>query len=114
MDGKIGIEPGVARHRERGVLGHGDEGVGRRRIGPALQQAGQQQITLVPADELVIVVDRLTPGQQLLRLQLDQNGRHQQEFRKLIERDLVPLLHQDAHERIDHRQQRDVEHIDLM
>jgi hypothetical protein len=114
VDQEALIQPDLPGDGAGSLLGQPDEDVSGRRVGPALEEAGQQEVTLVPPDQLVIVVGDLTAGEQLLGLELDQDGGHQQELGELVEVDLVPLLGEDAHERIDHRQQRDVQHIDLM
>ena len=41
------------------LLGHGDEDVGRRGVGPALEQAGQEQVPLLPAHEILVLVGGL-------------------------------------------------------
>ena len=114
VDGEVVGQPDLAGHGPGGLLGHGHEDVGGGGVGPALEQAGQQEVPLLPPDQLVVVVGALAARQQLLGLELDQNGRHQQELRQLVEVDLVPLLGQDPHEPVDDGQQRDVEHVDLV
>ena len=49
VDHEVVVEPDLARHGARGLLGQGDEDVGRGGVGPALEQAGQQQVPLLPA-----------------------------------------------------------------
>ena len=114
MDGEVVRQPDLPRDGAGGLLGHGHEDVGGGGVGPALEQAGQQEVPLLPSDQLVVVVGALAARQQLLGLELDQNGGHQQELGELVEVDLVPLLGQDPDEPVDDGQQRDVEHVDLV
>ena len=114
VDGEVVRQPDLPGDGAGGLLGHGHEDVGRGGVGPALEQAGQQQVPLLPPDQLVVVVRALAPRQQLLGLELDQNGGHQQELRQLVEVDLVPLLGQDPDEPVDDGQERNVEHVDLV
>ena len=115
VDDEVVVEADLAGDRARRLLGQGDEDVGRRGVGPALEQPGQQQVALLPADEVLVVLDGLGPGQQPLRLELDEDGRHEQELRELVEVDLLALLAQSTlHEGVDHRQERDVEDVDLV
>ena len=93
---------------------HGHEDVGRSGIGPALEQSGQQQIPLLPSHEILVLVGGLGPGQQSLRLELDEDGRHEEELRELVEVDLLALRRQHAHEAVDDGQERDVEDVDLV
>ena len=96
MDHEVVVEADLAGHRARGLLGQGHEDVGRGGIGPALEQAGQQQVALLPAGQLLVVLDALGPGQQPLGLELDEDGGHQQELGELVESIMVPLVGQDA------------------
>ena len=59
VDHEVVVEPDLAGHGAGRLLGQGDEDVGRRGVGPALEQAGQQQVALLPADQLLVVVDGL-------------------------------------------------------
>ena len=56
------VEPDLAGDRARGLLGQGHEDVGRRGVGPALEQPGQQQVALLPPDEVLVVVVSSGPG----------------------------------------------------
>ena len=114
MHDEVVVEADLAGHRARGLLGEGHEDVGRGGIGPALEQAGQEQVALLPPDEVLVVVVDLAAREQPLRLELDQDGGDEQELGELVEVDPVALLAQDAHEGVDHRQQGDVEHVDLV
>ena len=114
MDDEVVVEPHLALDGTRRLFGQGDEDVGGCRIGPALEQPGQQQIALLPPDQVLVVVRGLAARQQLLRLQLDQDGRHEQELGQLVEVDPIALLGQDADEAVDDGQQRDVEDVDLV
>ena len=114
MHDEVVVEPDLAGHRPRRLLGQGHEDVGRGGVGAALEQAGQQEVTLLPPHEVLLVLGCLAPGQQLLGLELDEDGRDEQELRELVEVDHVPLLGQDAHEAVDHGQQGDVEDIHLV
>ncbi len=114
MDDEVVVEPDLAGYGVRGLLGEGDEDVRRRRVGAALEQPGQQEIALLPPDEVPIVLGGLAPGQQLLRLELDQDGRDEEELRQLVEVDHVPLFGQDAHKVVDHGEQGNVEDVQLV
>ena len=59
MDDEVVVEPDLAGHRARRLLGQGDEDVGRGGVGPALEQPGQQEVALLPADQVLLVVRRL-------------------------------------------------------
>ena len=114
MDDEVVVEPHLARDGARRLFGQGDEDVGRGGVRPALEQPGQQEVALLPPDQVLLVVRPLAAGQQPLRLQLDQDGRHEQEFGQLVEVDALALLGEDVDEGVDHGQERDVEDIDLV
>ena len=114
MHDEVVVEPHLARDGAGRLLSHGDEHVRRRRVGPALEQPGQEQVPLLPADQVLVVVGGLAARQQLLGLELNQDGRHEEKLRELVEVDLVALLREHAHEAVDHRQQGYVEDVDLM
>ncbi len=111
---KSSSSPASRGTRARGLFGQGHEDVGRGRIGPALEQAGQQQVALLPPGQLLVVLDVLGPGQQALGLELDEDGGHQQELGELVEVDQLPLVGEDAHEAVDHGHERHVEHVQLV
>ena len=46
----------------------------------ALEQAGQEQVALLPEGELLVEVDVVAAGQQAAGLQLDQGGGDEQEL----------------------------------
>ena len=56
---EVVVESHLAGDRTRRLLGQGHEDVGRRGVGPALEQPGQQQVALLPPDEILVVVGRL-------------------------------------------------------
>ena len=114
MDDEAIVEPDLAGDRPGGSLGEDDERVRGGRVRPALEQAREQQVALLPADELLVLVDDVRAGQQLLRLQLDEDGRDQDELREHVHRQLVPPLDEDRDERVDDRRQRDLQDVDLV
>ena len=71
------VESHLARHREPRLFGQGGEDVRRGGVGAALEQARQEQVALLPPEELLLLVGCLGPRKQLLRLELDQNRRHE-------------------------------------
>ena len=56
VDDEVVVEPDLPRNGARRLLGQGDEDVGRRGVGPALEQAGQEQVPLLPADEILVLL----------------------------------------------------------
>ena len=56
---EVVVEAHLAGIERDGLLGQGDEDVGRRGVGPALEQAGQEQVALLPADEVLVLVGGL-------------------------------------------------------
>ena len=74
------LEPGDPGQGAAGLLDEHGEGVGGRRIGLELEQAGEQAVALFEAGELLVVLDVVGPGQQLARLELDQDRRDHQEL----------------------------------
>ena len=92
VDDEVLVEPCLPGYRARGVLGERHEHVGGRGVGAALEQAGQQQVSLLPAGEVLVLVGRLAARQQPLGLQFDEDGGDEEELRELVEVDqLAPL-----------------------
>ena len=58
MHGEVVVEPDLAWDRARRLLGQGDEDVRRGGVGPALEQAGQQQVALLPAHVVLVLLAR--------------------------------------------------------
>ncbi len=111
---EVVVQPHLARDGTGRLFGHGHEDVGRGGIGPALEQPGQQEVSLLPAHEILVLVAGLGPWQQPLRLELDENRRHEEELGQLVEVDLLALLREHTHEAVDHGQEGDVEDVDLV
>ncbi len=114
VDDEPVIEAGLAGQGPDRRLGHGHEPVGDRRVGTALEQPGQEQVPLLPADQLVLGVDVVGPGQQPLGLELEKDGRDQEELGEHLQGVRVAALVEDGHEGVDHRGQRDVQDVDLV
>ena len=66
MDHEVVVEPHLAGHRPGRLLGQGHEDVGGGGVGAALEQPGQQQVSLLPSHQVLVVVDGVATGQQLL------------------------------------------------
>ena len=94
MDDEVVVESHLARNGAGRLLGQGDEDVGRGGVGAALEQARQQQVPLLPAHQVVVLIGGLQARQQLLGLELNQDGGHEQELGELVEVDLVALRRQ--------------------
>ena len=113
LDDEVGVEPGGAGHRAGGLLDQQGEPVGGGRVGLALEQSGQQQVPLLPADQLLVGLDVAAAGQEAPRLELDQHGRHDQELGQDLQVHGLPRGHL-GHEGVDDVGQRDVEDVHLV
>ena len=83
----------------------------------ALEQAGEQQVALLPERELLVEVDVVSTGQQSPRLQLDERRGDEQELGRDVE--VEPLgLGRDAVELgevgVDDRAERHLVEVDLL
>ena len=58
------VNPSQAREGPGRALEDRDEGVGQRRVGPQFEQPGQQDVALLPANELLVGFTGVSPGQQ--------------------------------------------------
>ena len=90
VDDQVGVESGGAGHRAGGLLDEQGEPVGGGRVGLALEQPGQQEVPLLPADELLVGLDVAAAGQQAPGLELDEDGGHHQELGQDLQVDLGP------------------------
>ena len=77
---KRSSRPGGARVRPAGVVGQAAEHGGDVLERLALEQAGEQQVALLPEGQLLVEVDVVAAGQQAAGLQLDQRGGDEQEL----------------------------------
>ena len=114
MHDEVVVEPDLAGDRARGLLGQSHEDVGRRGVGPALEQAGQQQVALLPADEVLVLVAVSGPGSSrwdLSSIRMAATSRNSESWLKSI---ALALLGEDRDEAVDHREERDVEDVDLV
>ena len=84
------LEPGGAGVGARGRLGELAEHLGGVLEGLALEQAGEQEVALLPEGELVVEVDVGVLGQEALALQLDEGGGDQQELGGDLEVERAP------------------------
>ena len=100
-------------HRAGRLLDQQGEGVGGGRVGLALEQAGEQQVALLPPDQLLVGVDVVGAGQQPAGLELDEDGGDDQELRERLQVEGLPAGHL-GHEGVDDRGQRDVVDVDLV
>ena len=71
---EVRVDPGAAGDRSGRLFHQQGEAVGGGGVGLALEQAGQQQVALLPADQLLVGVDVVAPGQEAARLELDEHG----------------------------------------
>ena len=112
---EVVVEPHLARDRARRLLGQGDEDVGRGGVGPALEQPGQQEVALLPADQvLVVVASPRGPGSSfcdLSSMRMAATSRNSDSWLKSIG---SRCSERTRHEAVDHGQQRDVEDVDLV
>jgi hypothetical protein len=116
---QVGGRPRNARRRRRcgGTSGR-RRGRGARATGGvlerlALEQAGQQQVALLPQGQLVVEVDVAVVGQQPAGLELDQGGGDEEELGGQVE---VQLLHalELGQVGVDDVGQRDLVEVDLL
>ena len=56
MHDEVVVEPHLPRDGARRLLGQGDEHVGRCGVGPALEQPGEEEVPLLPSDEILVVL----------------------------------------------------------
>ena len=96
-----------------GVVGQAAEHRGDVLERLALEQAGEQQVALLPQGQLVVEVDVVAAGQQAAGLQLDERGGDQQELGGHVEVErLQPVeLGQVG---VDDRRQRHLVEVDLL
>jgi hypothetical protein len=113
VDGQVVVDAGGAGHRTGRLFHEHGESVGGGGIGLALEQAGHEQVPLLPPDQLLVGIDVIGPGQEATRLELDEQGGDDQELGQGLQVDLVPPGHL-GHEGVDHRGQRDVEDLHLV
>ena len=107
------LEPDEAGIRMRRVVGQRREHFGRVLEGLAVEQAGEQQIALVPQRQLVVEIDVAIVGEQSLGLQLDQGGRDQEELGGDLEVEFVELF-EFGQVAVDDAGQRDLVEVDLL
>ena len=74
------LEPGGAGERASGGLGPQGQHGGGVLEGLALEQAGEEEVALLPQGQLVVEIAVVEVGQQAPGLQLDQRGRDEQEL----------------------------------
>ncbi len=113
VDHQVGVEAGGTGDRPGCLLDEQGKPVGRGGIGLALEEAGEEQVPLFPADELFVGLDVAAAGQEAAGLQLDKHRRHDQELRQRGKVDLGPGGDL-GHERIDDVRQRNVEDVHLV
>jgi hypothetical protein len=79
----------------------------------ALEQAGEQEVPLLPEREVVVQVDVVVPGQHPPGLEFHQRGGDQEEFGRHLE---VELLHAGelGQVGVDDRRERDLVELDLL
>ena len=80
----------------------------------ALEQAGQQQVALLPQRQLVVEVDVVVAGQQPPGLQLDQGGGDQQELGGDVEVERRRMLLELGQVGVDDGGERDLVEVDLL
>ena len=79
----------------------------------ALEQAGQQQVALLPQRELVVEVDVVVAGQQAAGLELDQGRGDQQELGGDVEVEVLQPVEL-GQVGVDDRGERDLVEVDLL
>ena len=107
------LGPDPAGERARGLVGQAAQHAGRVLERLALEEAGQQQVALLPQGQLLVEVDVLAVGQQPAGLQLDQRGGDEQELRGHVEIEGLHPLHLDQ-VGVDDPGQRDLVEVDLL
>ncbi len=102
-----------ARVRPAGGIGTLAKHARRVLEGLALDQAGEQEVTLLEEGQLVVEVESVVDGEQPAGLQLDERGRDQQELGRDLE---VAALHslELAQVRVDDVRKRDVVQVDFL
>ena len=113
VDHEVQVQPGGAGDRPGGLLHQHGEPVGGGGVGLALEEPGQQQVALLPADQLLVGIDLVAPGQQAAGLELDEHRGDDQELGQRLQVDRLPGGHL-GHEGVDHRGQGDVEDLHLV
>ena len=96
------------------MIEQSDEKVSSRCVGSKLEQASQQEVALLPANEVLIPLDLVWPRKEATALHLQEDGGHQQEVAELFEREFAGGVQDLFDEGIHDWRQLDVEDVDLM
>ncbi len=107
------LRPGRARDRAARRLEAVVHDAGRVLEGLAFEQAGEQEVALLEAHQLLVEIDVLPPRQEPARLQLDERRRDQEELGRDVEIDMLHPLDLGA-EDVDDPGQRDLPEVDLL
>ena len=107
------LQPGPARIGTAGAVHHPAEAGGGVLEGLALEEAGEQQIPLLPQRQLLVGIGVIGVGKQPAGLQLEQHGRDQEELRRHLQVEQPELL-EVGHEGVDDGRQRHLVDIDLL